>query len=71
MGFDIIDDGAVGQALHRKVPFTHDDRYQPGPVWIDPASDPDLITTHKCLPDVMRRLHEARRHTSQLTMGED
>lgn len=54
----IIDDGAVGQALVDKVPFVHDHRYWPGPnAEIVPDKNNNVITTHKCLPDVMRRMH--------------
>lgn len=55
----IIDDGAVGQALYGRVPFVHDDRYEPGPDWHDryPEKNNNVITTHKCLPDGMRAIH--------------
>lgn len=53
----IIDDGAVGQALFRRVPFTHEHRFEPGPVPEPfPMASNDLISTHKCLPDTMRNL---------------
>jgi len=60
-----IDDGAVGRALHGKVPFVHDDRYQPGPepvpIWLPKYSE--TITTHKCLPGIMEATHTlVRRH---------
>jgi hypothetical protein len=56
----VIDDGAVGRALHGKVAFVHDDRYQPGPCpTMDTAPLPSnqFITAHKALPEVMAQLH--------------
>ena len=53
----IIDDGAVGQALFGKVPFTHQHLFQPGPDAVEITSRNSLISTHKALPDTMRRLH--------------
>lgn len=55
----IIDDGAVGQALVDKVPFTHDWRYEPGPHPIRrPLPENNLITTHKChSADLMQSVH--------------
>lgn len=55
----IIDDGAVGQALIDKVPFTHDWRYEPGP-FADraPLKGNNVITTHKCLPNIMWYVHD-------------
>mgnify|MGYP005809744327 CR=1 FL=1 len=54
----VIDDGAVGQALIGKVPFTHDWRYKVGPKYDEAFAYRDWITTHKCLPDAMRRVHD-------------
>ena len=54
----IIDDGAVGRALDGQVPFTHDRRYMPGPV-PNLLVNPDWISVHKCLPNVMQQVHEA------------
>lgn len=59
----IIDDGAVGQCLIDKVPFTHDCRYHPGPAPIAPDSRNNVITTHKCQPAMMRQVHEHLRHS--------
>lgn len=59
----IIDDGAVGKSLHGKVPFNHDTRYCVGPVPFQPLAENDLITTHKCLPDTMRVVHERFCHS--------
>lgn len=54
----IIDDGAVGRALIDKVSFDHDWRYEPGPHCPRiPEKNNNIITTHKCLPDVMLRMH--------------
>lgn len=60
----IIDDGAVGQALIDRVPFTHDYRYTPGPEPEVPTVKNNVITCHKCLPDVMRRVHKAAQKVS-------
>lgn len=56
----VIDDGALGHALYGKVPFVHDDRYEPGPDWHDryPERGNNVITTHKCLPNEMPALHD-------------
>lgn len=60
----IIDDGAVGQALIDHVPFTHDWRYNPGPVPERiPLKGNNLISTHKCLPKSMRFVHEQWRRS--------
>jgi hypothetical protein len=53
----VIDDGAVGQALIGRVPFTHDWRYRVGPEYDEAFGYRDWITTHKCLPDAMYRVH--------------
>jgi hypothetical protein len=61
MGPGIIDDGAVGQALIDKVPFTHDWRYKPGPyptIEELPHPENNVISCHKCLPDLMRTAHK-------------
>lgn len=52
----VPDDVAVGRACYRdnRVNWTHDVRFHPGPV---PELAPERITTHKCLPDDMRRIH--------------
>lgn len=54
---NIIDDGAVGRALYGKVPFTHDARYQPGPVASLILESNDFISSHKADPITMKRLH--------------
>jgi hypothetical protein len=56
----IIDDGAVGVALDGKVALTHDRRYWPGPdAWqCAPHPDNNIITSHKCDPETMRRMHK-------------
>jgi hypothetical protein len=54
----VIDDGAVGTVLVDKVSYTHDRRYWPGPeVSVRPMKDNRIITTHKCLPAMMRAVH--------------
>jgi hypothetical protein len=63
MQMGIIDDGAVGRALIDKVPFCHDWRYEPGPNCPRfPEPSNNVITTHKCLPDVMLRMDKLWRH---------
>ncbi len=59
----IIDDGAVGQCLVDKVPFTHDYRYEPGPNpmnergWRTPMPNNNIISAHKCTPVQMVTAH--------------
>jgi hypothetical protein len=60
----IIDDGAVGLALHGKFPLTHDHRYWPGPGCEEhPLRNNDMITTHKCLPAMMRQEYNDACHS--------
>ncbi len=56
----VIDDGAVGQCLVDRVPFTHDWRYWPGPDSCEhtPLPQNNTITTHKCLPAQMKVAHK-------------
>ena len=61
----IIDDGALGQCLISKVPFTHDSRYEPGPYPMnydsgthEPTATNDIISCHKCSPPYMREIHK-------------
>ncbi len=44
----------VGRALCGKVPFTHDSRFDPGPV---AHLFPYTVSTHKCLPETMHLIH--------------
>ena len=59
----VIDDGAVGQCLVDKVPFTHDYRYEPGPNpmnergWRTPMPNNNIISAHKCSPVQMLMAH--------------
>jgi hypothetical protein len=56
---NIIDDGAVGRALYGKVPFTHDDRYWPGPIPDRfPQANNVIISTHKVAPAIMPDIHK-------------
>lgn len=53
------DDCLLGVTLWNKVPFTHDGRYEPGPNHERfPTVFNDVVTTHKCLPNVMPMLHD-------------
>lgn len=67
----IIDDGAVGQCLVDRVQFTHDHRYEPGPYpERQPLPSNNVISTHKCLPNVMRQVHDTwLRQTKEATVG--
>jgi hypothetical protein len=62
MGIGIPDDVAVGRCLYGNVPFVHEHRFavaDPYPQqdkW--PAQRNDIISCHKCLPDVMHKVHE-------------
>lgn len=58
----IIDDGAVGQALIGKVPFTHAHLFNPGPEPEPVLPSNEWISMHKALPPVMRQLHYPWRH---------
>jgi hypothetical protein len=57
---NVIDDGAVGQALYENVDFVHENNFEPGPEWQRhyPRKDNHLVSTHKCLPDDMRKMHK-------------
>lgn len=51
----VPDDIAVGRSLYGHLDFTDCARFHPGPV---PELVPGRITTHKCLPADMYRIHE-------------
>ena len=58
----IPDDVAVGRCLYGNVPFVHEHRFSVGDPYPQqdkwPALHNDVISCHKCLPDVMRKVHE-------------
>jgi len=61
MVYGIPDDVAVGRALKAAgMAILDDHRYFPGPIAISsvPRLDNDIISTHKCLPEEMHRIHD-------------